>query len=585
MMKDIRKLWGHLTVRRHKQFYLLFFMMVVVSVVEMIGIGSVVPFLGVLSSPDQVFKNELVQPVIQALGINSSDELILPMTVFFVAIVMVTGIARLLMLYVMTRFVHDAGCDLSVDIYKRTLYQSYSVHISRNSSEVINGVINKTNTVVGGVVSPALVLLSSSILLFGILSALILIDIVVALSSFLVFATLYLVVVRYTRKQLKENGKCIAVESTNMIKSLQEGLGGIRDVLIDGAQQYYWRLYRKSEFLLRRAAGNNEFIFGSPRYLMETLGVMLIAGMAYLMTQREGGLESTIPMLGALALGAQRLLPELQKAYSAYTSIKGSQASFEDVLKLLEQPLPSDHDESPSKPMEFNRMIMFRKVDFRYSSDTPWVVKDVTLEIPKGARVGFVGATGSGKSTLLDIFMGLLHPTKGELIVDDKVITNDNYRSWQARIAHVPQAVYLSDATIQENIAFGIPEEEFDYNQVELAAQKAQLSELIEGWKDKYKTVVGERGVRLSGGQRQRIGIARALYKKADVLIFDEATSALDTETENAVMQSIDLLGDDLTIMIIAHRLTTLKGCNLIVEIGNKGVLQTGSYHEMLAGK
>ena len=584
-MKDIRKLWGHLTVRRHKQFYLLFFMMVVVSVVEMIGIGSVVPFLGVLSSPDQVFKNELVQPVIQALGINSSDELILPMTVFFVAIVMVTGIARLLMLYVMTRFVHDAGCDLSVDIYKRTLYQSYSVHISRNSSEVINGVINKTNTVVGGVVSPALVLLSSSILLFGILSALILIDIVVALSSFLVFATLYLVVVRYTRKQLKENGKCIAVESTNMIKSLQEGLGGIRDVLIDGAQQYYWRLYRKSEFLLRRAAGNNEFIFGSPRYLMETLGVMLIAGMAYLMTQREGGLESTIPMLGALALGAQRLLPELQKAYSAYTSIKGSQASFEDVLKLLEQPLPSDHDESPSKPMEFNRMIMFRKVDFRYSSDTPWVVKDVTLEIPKGARVGFVGATGSGKSTLLDIFMGLLHPTKGELIVDDKVITNDNYRSWQARIAHVPQAVYLSDATIQENIAFGIPEEEIDYNQVEMAAQKAQLSELIEGWKDKYKTVVGERGVRLSGGQRQRIGIARALYKKADVLIFDEATSALDTETENAVMQSIDLLGDDLTIMIIAHRLTTLKGCNLIVEIGNKGVLQTGSYHEMLAGK
>ena len=585
MMKDIRKLWGHLTVRRHKQFYLLFFMMVVVSVVEMIGIGSVVPFLGVLSSPDQVFKNELVQPVIQALGINSSDELILPMTVFFVAIVMVTGIARLLMLYVMTRFVHDAGCDLSVDIYKRTLYQSYSVHISRNSSEVINGVINKTNTVVGGVVSPALVLLSSSILLFGILSALILIDIVVALSSFLVFATLYLVVVRYTRKQLKENGKCIAVESTNMIKSLQEGLGGIRDVLIDGAQQYYWRLYRKSEFLLRRAAGNNEFIFGSPRYLMETLGVMLIAGMAYLMTQREGGLESTIPMLGALALGAQRLLPELQKAYSAYTSIKGSQASFEDVLKLLEQPLPSDHDESPSKPMEFNRMIMFRKVDFRYSSDTPWVVKDVTLEIPKGARVGFVGATGSGKSTLLDIFMGLLHPTKGELIVDDKVITNDNYRSWQARIAHVPQAVYLSDATIQENIAFGIPEEEIDYNQVEMAAQKAQLSELIEGWKDKYKTVVGERGVRLSGGQRQRIGIARALYKKSNVLILDEATSALDTETENAVMQSIDLLGDDLTIMIIAHRLTTLKGCNLIVEIGNKGVLQTGSYHEMLAGK
>jgi len=309
MMKDIRKLWGHLTVRRHKQFYLLFFMMVVVSVVEMIGIGSVVPFLGVLSSPDQVFKNELVQPVIQALGINSSDELILPMTVFFVAIVMVTGIARLLMLYVMTRFVHDAGCDLSVDIYKRTLYQSYSVHISRNSSEVINGVINKTNTVVGGVVSPALVLLSSSILLFGILSALILIDIVVALSSFLVFATLYLVVVRYTRKQLKENGKCIAVESTNMIKSLQEGLGGIRDVLIDGAQQYYWRLYRKSEFLLRRAAGNNEFIFGSPRYLMETLGVMLIAGMAYLMTQREGGLESTILCVANLwrqPMGARR---------------------------------------------------------------------------------------------------------------------------------------------------------------------------------------------------------------------------------------------------------------------------------------
>jgi ABC-type multidrug transport system fused ATPase/permease subunit len=224
-------------------------------------------------------------------------------------------------------------------------------------------------------------------------------------------------------------------------------------------------------------------------------------------------------------------------------------------------------------------------LSFRYAADSsensPWVLKNINLKLTKGARIGFMGVTGRGKSTLLDIIMGLLPPTNGELIIDGQSITNENRRAWQAHIAHVPQNIYLSDSTIEENIAFGIPKDEINYQQVEKAGKQAQIAELIESWPEGYKTFVGERGIRLSGGQRQRIGIARALYKNADVLIFDEATSALDNETENAVMKAIEGLERDLTILIIAHRLNSLKGCDQIVKLDKKNTIYSGSFAEM----
>ncbi len=568
-------LWGHLSPRRQKQFYLILILMIVASLSEVVSIGAILPFIGILTAPEKIYQHHLMQPLIQILEITSARQLMLPLTIAFIMSTLFAGTIRLFLLFVMTRLSFAVGADLSINIYKRTLYQDYSVHIARNSSEVINGIISKTNTVIGGVVNPFLILTSSMFLLVGIMLTLFAINVFVAMSALVGFGMLYWAVILYTRRQLRENSQCIADQSTKMIKSLQEGLGGIRDVLIDGSQQFFCQLYRSADIPLRRATGNNVFIGNSPRFVIEAIGMSMIACLAYMMTQQDSGLITAIPVLGALALGAQRLLPALQQSYSAYTSYKGSKSSFEDILKLLSQPLPSYADQAEPTPIPFEKNIRLKKISFRYAKDSPWVLKDIDLKLVKGTRIGFVGVTGSGKSTLLDMIMGLLEPTDGELCVDGQPITSEKQRSWQAHIAHVPQNIYLSDSTIEENIAFGIPQSQIDQQQVKKAAEQAQIAKLIEGWPKGYQTFVGERGIRLSGGQRQRIGIARALYKNADVLIFDEATSSLDNETEKAVMYGIEGLGRELTILIIAHRLTTLKGCDQVVKI-SKGSVKIG---------
>jgi len=556
--------------------------MLIASIAEVISVGSVLPFLGVLTEPDQIYQHQFTQPLVRFLGLSKPEQLILPITILFVVAVLLAGLIRLVLLYVMTRFSYATGADLSIDIYRRTLYQDYSVHVARNSSEVINGIITKTSTVISSILTPVLTIISSSILLIGIMFALFAIDLNVALSASVGFGLLYWVVIRFTRRQLEENGQIIANESTQMIKSLQEGLGGIRDVLIDGSQQFYCDLYRNADLPLRYASGNNVFISSSPRYVIEAIGMSLIAGLAYVMVNQPSGMVAAIPTLGALALGAQRLLPALQQLYASYSRIKGAKSSFADVLDLLDQSLPGGVDQLDIVPMKFERDIQLNNLFFRYSNESSWILKNINLRLNKGERVGFIGGTGSGKSTLLDVVMGLLYPTKGTITIDDEVLTGENNRAWQSHVSHVPQNIYLSDSTIEENIAFGVPKESINRERVEDAAKQAQISGLIEGWKEGYQTYVGEQGVRLSGGQRQRIGIARALYKQANVLIFDEATSALDSETEQAVMNAIEGLGRDLTIFIIAHRLSTLKVCDQIVEIGENSSLRAGSYQQMI---
>jgi len=418
-------------------------------------------------------------------------------------------------------------------------------------------------------------------MLTAILIALLAVQPVIALVAFGGFGLIYIVIVRLTRKQLMADSKCVARESTQVIKSLQEGLGGIRDVLIDGSQETYCEIYRNSDAPLRRAQGNSLFISASPRYGMEALGMLLIAALAYFLAQQVDGIAKAIPILGALALGAQRLLPVLQLAYGSWTQINSGQASLKDTLELLNQPLP-DYANQLVTQLPFNQSIILRQLSFRYGEQAPYVLNQFNLTITKGSRVGFIGTTGSGKSTLLDIVMGLLQPTNGLLEIDGQPINPASYRAWQSHIAHVPQAIFLADSTIEENIAFGIPREQIDHSRVKRAAEQAQIAESIESWPKQYQTFVGERGIRLSGGQRQRIGIARALYKQADVIIFDEATSALDSETEHAVMRAIESLSKELTLLIIAHRLTTLKSCTQIVELSNGNIKRTGRYQDIV---
>jgi ABC-type bacteriocin/lantibiotic exporter with double-glycine peptidase domain len=577
----LKRLWHHINLRRRGQFALLLVLMLLASFAEMLSIAAVLPFLTVLTDPGRIFQHPSAQTLIHYAGYTSASQLILPITIAFGLAALLTGLMRLLLLWASMRLTYATGADISIGIYRRTLYQPYAVHVSRNSSEIINGITGKTNSSIG-IIMMILNMISSSIMLIFILWALLAVDITVALGVFGGFGALYYLTSWITRPLLLQNSKRIAHESTQVIKCLQEGLGGIRDVLIDRSQGAYCQIYLNADLPLRRAQGNINFIGASPRFIVEALGMILIAVLAYSLSQHSDGIAKSISVLGVMALGAQRLLPLLQQAYASWTGIQGGQASLQDTLDLLDQALPDYADKLTVHPLQFQDNISLKKLSFRYTSQAPWVLKDLNVTIAKGSRIGFIGSTGSGKSTLLDIIMGLLQPVEGMMEIDGLAITLANNQSWQAHIAHVPQVIFLADSTIEENIAFGVPKDQIDSDRVRQAAQQAQIAHSIESWPTQYQTFVGERGIRLSGGQRQRIGIARALYKQADVIIFDEATSALDNETEQAVMRAIEGLSKDLTLLIIAHRLTTLKNCGQIVELDDGVIRRTGTYQEIM---
>lgn len=578
----LKRLWRHIARRRRIQFGVLFILIIFASFAEVITVGAVLPFLAVLTAPEQVYTQPFLQPFIKLLDISEPKQLLLPLTCIFALSALLSGAMRLMLMWAQTRLSHAIGSDFSINTYRRTLYQPYTVHVARNSSEVIAGVRDKANALVHRTIFPIIVIASSIMILMTIMVALFTIQPAIAISSFIGFGLIYVLVIKLTKNALIRDSKRINKESVQVVKALQEGLGGIRDVLIDGTQSTYCNIYNKADIPLRRAEANIQIIGSSPRFGIEALGMVLIASLAYSLASSEVVISNTIPVLGALALGAQRLLPVLQQAYSSWTSLRGGQASLSDALDLLDQELPAYANELLVTPIPFLHSITFTKLFFKYTPQSPFVLKGLDFTITKGARIGFIGPTGSGKSTLLDIVMGLLHPTEGSLTVDGKKITDQNHRGWQAHIAHVPQAIFLADTSIAENIAFGIPFEQIDYARVRQSAQKAQIDNTIELLDNQYSTLVGERGVRLSGGQRQRIGIARALYKNADVIVFDEATSALDNDTERAVMKAIENLGDDLTIIIVAHRLTTLKSCTQIIQLEDGRIKRSGSYQHII---
>lgn len=576
------KLWRHLPGRRRGQFLLLLGLMLVSALAEVVSIGAILPFLAVLTAPERVFNYPLAASVAGYFGITRPGQLVLPFTAVFAAVALGAGLIRIIVLWASTKLTASSGSELSIEVYRRTLYQPYQVHISRNSSDVINGITNKVNGVVFGIILPLLALVSSALALLAITAALLAIDPLVASLAAAGFGAVYVFITLGYRRRLHRNSARIVTEQTQVLKALQEGLGGIRDVLLDGTQPVYCEVYRKADLPFRRAQGDNSFVGQGPRYAIEAVGMVLITALAFLLSRKAGGIAGALPMLGALALGAQRLLPALQQIYNAWTSIAGNQVQLADVLEILASPLPTEANEPAPLPLDFKKEISFEAVRFRYGPDGPWILDKLDFTIPKGARVGFVGTTGSGKSTTIDLLMSLLTPAEGRLLVDGTPVDKAKVRAWQRAIAHVPQAIYLADTTLAENIAFGVPPELIDPDRVKQAARQAQIAEFIESKPEGYGARVGERGVQLSGGQRQRIGIARALYKRASVLVFDEATSALDSATEQAVMEAIEGVNRDVTILIIAHRVTTLKRCDFILQLEGGRVTAQGTYDQLL---
>ena len=577
----LQRLWRQIRPCRRRQFLWIIWLGIVTGFSEVLSLGAVLPFLGVMTAPERVVKFPLVHRAMTIFGVTTNSQLVLLLAVAFGVAAVVAGTLRLLLLWSCTRAALATGADFSSEAYRRTLYQPYQVHVMRNSSDFISGIVGKVSDTIQ-VLSLLLTVINSAILLIFITTALLVINPVIASSAIVGFGGCYLAIMRITRRRLRDSGRRISLEQSAVIKALQEGIGGIRDVLLDGTQPVYYEIFRQADRSLRRALGTVIFVSNSPRFLMEALGMVLIATLAFAITRTAGGIATALPVLGVIAFGAQRLLPVLQQAYGAWATIVGSQGSLSATLDLLEQPVDDSVLASPPAPISFHQGVCFDSVRFRYTDDGPWVLDGLNLTIPRGSRIGFVGTTGSGKSTALDLLMGLLAPTEGRVLVDGLPVAGARVRAWQSVIAHVPQHVFLADSSIAENIALGVNPPDIDLDRVRQAAGQAQISDFIDGRPEGYAARVGERGIRLSGGQRQRIGIARALYKRASVLIFDEATSALDNATEQLVMKAIDVLNRDLTIVMIAHRLSTVRHCDLIVELDRGKVFAQGTYEELL---
>lgn len=577
----LMRLWRHLSRHRRRQFAPLLVLTGVSALAEMLGLGIVFPFIGVLISPERFMAIPVVRSVMSGIGIETGREILFWLTAIFVFVTLAAFAVRLVLVWATSRLAFAVAGDLNEEVYRRTLYQPYIVHISRNSSEVIAGISTKVSHAMV-FLQQTLVMISSLIVLAALVMTLIVIEPVTAISSGLTFAAAYLIISTLVKRRLGHNGVVLSTEAARTVKALQEGLGSARDTLLDGSQSYYCEVYADSNRRSRRAQAANAFITVAPRYVMESFGVTFIAILAYLLTVQNGMGQETVPVLGALAFGAQRMLPSLQAIYGAWASIIASEASVEDALLLLDQPIPEDAFKPLPAPLGLSKIVELKAVDFAYHDKSPFVLQKLDLAIRKGDRIGIVGTTGSGKSTLLDILMGLLQPTHGYLVVDGQPITPENILAWRQSIAHVPQSIFLADASIAENIALGMPKHSIDMERVKHAARQAQIAEMIESRPEGYWARIGERGVMLSGGQRQRIAIARALYKRASILILDEATSALDTATEREVMESVRGLDPSLTIMVVAHRLASVRDCHRVIRVEGGTIVASGTYEEML---
>lgn len=539
-------------------------LMLVGAGAELFTLGALLPFLAAVASPENSPLLHAMQPLFGLVGAQTPRQVLLTLTGLFALAALTAAVLRLILLWASQRFVYSVSYELGVKLYADTLRQPYSYHLSRNSSEIIAS-ITKVEMITHQVLNPLMTAAVAVVISVAIIVGLIVVDPVVALLSGGGFVAVYLLVSLATRRRLQANSVVIARSQGARVRALQEGLGGIRDVLLDRSQSVFVDTYQKAEADFRDARARNALFANAPRFLVEGLGLILIAGIAVAVTSRSGGFGAAVPVLGALALGAQKLLPLIQQIYAGWSSALGNRQNLVDVSELLSRTVPPVGQAETALP--FVDSIQLTDVSFAYEGVGARALSGVNLEIRKGMRLGIMGKSGSGKSTLMDLILGLLEPSEGQIAVDGVRLTPENRAAWQRNIAHVPQAIFLADASVAENIAFGVRRRDIDLERVRRAAEQAELADVIAALPNGYETRVGERGIQLSGGQRQRIGVARALYKQASVLVFDEATSALDTETESAVMGAIDNLDRSLTILIIAHRLTTLNGCDVILEL------------------
>ena len=579
LWQELWQLYRLLPPGRRRQLYWLLALMLVTAASEMVSLAVALPFLSALSDANELLTRPGWQPLWRQLGVTDAQQLVIVSALAFGLGMLLCNGLRLLTLRFQCSYVAVLITDVSCEVYRRTLYQPYSFYLCHSSSDLIAALTHDI-ACFSGVVTAVLTLAVSAAIALAIAISVVTVNPAVALGTAAILGIFYALLLRYSRAALARNGNIQSAESRRMIRSLQEGIGSIRDVIIDGSQPFFEQSYRRADRSNRIASARNTFIALSPKFLTETVAMVAIAVLTVVMVYRGENLGRILPLIGVLALAANRLLPALQNCFASIANIRGFQASLQRILNALHRPVVASVIQASPAPLCSD--LRFDQVWFRYGEGHPWVLQDLSFKIKARTTVAFVGSTGSGKSTTADLILGLLQPDRGDVLVDGEPLRGERLRSWQRTIAHVPQHIFLSDATVAENIAFGVPPEDIDLERVRRAAQLAQIADFIESRRDGYYSIVGERGISLSGGQRQRIGIARALYKQASVLILDEATSALDNATEREVMAAIEGLSGELTIILIAHRLTTVERCDQVIELHQGQVAAQGSYGELL---
>lgn len=580
-----------LTLRKQRLWQLTFALLIMLlsGLAELVSFAAVIPLLEAVNNPQVLWSFESVRYVSSRIGITSPSMLLIPVSILFAASSILAAIIRTYNLWLNGRLSALVGSDISCSVYSSCLHRSYHEHIRTNSSQTINAVVYQVQMTVNAITNVMNLILSCVVAVF-ITIGLLLVNWKIALSITISFGIFYLLISLPSSSQIKQNSLLISSLNEKQLRNLHEAFGSVRHVILDDKFKTYTSLYEKYDRPMRLLQTNSFFIAGYPRYALEAAGMVIIASVASFQYLTIGNTRELIPLLGTFALGAQRLMPTIQQAFASWCNILLCNASVEQVLQILKQEKRThqylmDTSQKPATPDFFS--LELKNISFSYSLLHPEsILSGINLRINKGDKIGIIGPTGSGKSTLLDVLMGLLEPTSGSVILNDQFVSHqdiNHLRTWRSSISHVPQSVYLTDLSIAENIAFGITKNEIDYMRVYEAAKISNLHSFIDSLPEAYHTTVGEGGIRLSGGQKQRIAIARAIYKSAPILILDEATSALDTQTEYSVMEAIENLDKSITVIMVAHRLSTIQNCSRVYVIENGSIANQGTPNDIIS--
>ena len=584
-MQNIKKLSYLLTSDERLRSILLLIMILIMALIDMMGIASILPFIAILTNPDVIETNTILNTVYQtanSFGIENEQQFLIAMGIF-VFLLLITSISfKALTIYFQIRFIKTVEYNIATRLLKYYLYQPYSWFLNRNSATLGKTILSEVSNVVGKGLTPMMNLITNIITALTLCILLVVVEPKLTSIVIVTICIFYGLVYRFNRNLLNRIGKEVFMANEGRFKILTEAFGASKEVKVGGLEQIYINQFSKPAKNIAQGTALVNILSQIPRFTLEAVafgGMLLI--ILYYMTI-TGDLAKVLPIIALYAFAGYRLMPALQKIYISLTSLRfvgPALDSLHDDLKNLKPIIQSEHGDS----LKLNKNICLKNIHYNYPNASKTALKNISLSIPANKTIGLVGATGSGKTTTVDIILGLLDPQEGALEVDGKVINRDNKRAWQRSIGYVPQQIFLSDNTVAANIAFGIDTSEINQEAVEYAAKIANLHEFIMNELPlKYQTTVGERGVRLSGGQRQRIGIARALYHKPKVLVLDEATSALDNLTEKAVMDAVHNSENNITKILIAHRLSTVRNCDKIF-LFNKGELKKqGTFEELI---